>query len=419
MTFIESFRIAWEALVSNKIRALLTMLGIVIGVGSVIGMLAIGNGLLAVVQQDFDSLGVGVFTVTPSINSTESGETARPRLTAADAEALLSSPITTAVKQVAVQYSSQAIVTAPGRDKFYYSTNSVSPSYFAIGDNPLSVGSYFTDSDNTSRARVAVIGSEVATTLFGTERDAWGQQILINGIYFEVIGILEGASAEGASFSSATSTVFVPYLTGRARLFRNNITPRVDINSITVQATSREQIDTAIAQVEELLRQRHNISPNAVDDFSVNNPEDLLETINTVFAGFNAFLGLIAGIALLVGGIGIMNIMLVSVTQRTREIGLRKAVGARRSAILQQFMIEALVICLLGCLLGVSFGYLMSFAGTYVIRNVFFVPGASAVVSMSSIVLSIGISTFIGLVFGFWPAWRASRLLPVQALRSD
>ncbi len=418
MNIIESFRIAWTALLSNKLRALLTMLGIIIGVSAVISMLAIGNGLSNAFQSDFKKLGVGVFYITPDYGSPDAEETRQPRLTAADAEAIVQPGVAPAVKSIAVEYAREAVVSA-GKDRYSYLVRGVTPSYFVIGDNKLGAGQYFTAEQDRERARVAVIGKDVAAALFGGSAGAIGRRITLDGISFDVIGVLTTEPNQAApDFNSPATIVYIPYQTGRARLFRNQLSARVDLDQITVQARSKDDITAAIAQVTPLLRDRHRLTyqPN---DFRIQNPEELLATINATLIGLNAFLGTIAGIALLVGGIGIMNIMLVSVTQRTREIGLRKAVGARRWAILQQFLIESLVLCLAGCGLGIALGYGISFAGTFVIQQVFRLENGYAVITPGSILLATGVSAGIGLFFGFWPAWRAARLQPVQALRSE
>jgi putative ABC transport system permease protein len=418
MNLLESFRIAWTALLANKMRALLTMLGIIIGVSAVISMLAIGNGLSNAFQSDFNKLGVGVFYINPDYGSSDAEETRQPRLTAADAEAIAQPGVAPAVKAVSVEYGRDAIVSA-GRDRYFYSVRGVSPSFFVIGDNQLGAGQYFTAQQDSDRARVAVIGKDVATALFGGINGAVGQRITLDGISFDVVGVLTTEPNQAApDFNSPATIVYIPYQTGRARLFRNELSTRVDLQQITVQARGKDDVAAAIAQVTQLLRERHRLTyqPN---DFQIQNPEELLATINTSLIGLNAFLGTIAGIALLVGGIGIMNIMLVSVTQRTREIGLRKAVGARRWAILQQFLIESLVLCLAGCGLGIALGYAISFAGTFVIQQIFQLENGYAVITPGSILLATGVSAGIGLFFGFWPAWRAARLQPVQALRSE
>src|SRR5262249_24651884 len=281
-------------------------------------------------------------------------------------------------------------------------------------------GQYFTAAHDRDRARVAVIGQDVAKTLFGNLAGAVGQRITLDGVGFDVVGVLTTKPGQaGPDFNSPANLVYIPYQTGRARLFRNEVSSRVDLTQITVQAQDKDQVATAIAQVTALLRARHRLASYQADDFRIENPEQLLATINTTFIGLNAFFGTIAGIALLVGGIGIMNIMLVSVTQRTREIGLRKAVGARRWAILQQFLIESLVLCLAGCGLGIALGYGISFAGTFVIQQVFRLENGYAVITPGSILLATGVSAGIGAFFRFWPAWRAARLQPVQALRSE
>jgi putative ABC transport system permease protein len=418
MNIIEAFRIAWTALMANKLRALLTMLGIIIGVSAVITMLAIGNGLANGIQSDFTKLGVGVFYIQPDYGSPDATETRRPRLTAADAEAIVQSGAAPAVKRIAVDYGRDAVVSA-GRDRYSYTVRGVTPSFFAIGDNELGAGQYFTADQDRERARVAVVGKDIATVLFGGVSSAVGQRITLDGIGFDVVGVLTTKPNQAApDFNSPATIVYIPYQTGRARLFRNELSPRVDLNQITVQAQNKDEISAAIKQVTDLLRARHRLTyqPN---DFRIENPEELLARINTTIVGLNAFLGTIAGIALLVGGIGIMNIMLVSVTQRTREIGLRKAVGARRWAILQQFLIESLVLCLAGCGLGVALGYAFSFAGTFVLQQIFRFENGYAVITPGSILLATAVSAGIGIFFGFWPAWRAARLQPVQALRSE
>jgi putative ABC transport system permease protein len=418
MSILESFRIAWTALMSNKVRALLTMLGIIIGVGAVITMLAIGNGLARGFEAEFNKLGVGVFYITPDNGSEDANDQRQPRLTSADVEAIMASGATPAVGTAAVELDGNGVVSA-GRDRYVYTVKGITPSYFTIADNTLGAGRYYTADEERDRARVVVIGNEVATTLFGSIPGAVGQRVSISDINFEVIGVLTTKPNQASGdFSSPATTVYVPYQTARARLFRNQVSNQLDVSQVTVRARDKDQVSDAIKQVTLLLRERHRLisQPN---DFRIVNPDDLLARINTTLIGLNAFLGTIAGIALLVGGIGIMNIMLVSVTQRTREIGLRKAVGARRWIIMQQFLIESLVLCLIGCTIGVGLGYAASFAGTFVIQQIFRIDNGYAVITPGSIILATAVSTGIGLFFGFWPAWRASRLQPVQALRSE
>ncbi len=420
MNIIESFRIALIALLSNKVRALLTMLGIIIGVGAVVGMLAIGNGLSNYIAKEFNKLGIGVFYISPQVDSSEPDPDLAPRLTADDAEAIMQPGAVTGVTGIAIEYSGNNTIVSAGGDRYFYPVKGITPGHFVITAQDLGAGRYYTEQEERSRARVAVIGYEVAETLYGSIADAVGQRISINGVTFTVVGVITTEPSQvSSSFESPTETVFVPYQTARSRLFRNEVSTRVDVDQITVQAGSVEAVDVAIEQVRALLRERHRLANYQADDFTINNPEEDAANAQATIIGLNAFLGTIAGISLLVGGIGIMNIMLVSVTQRTREIGLRKAVGARQWDILQQFLIEAIVLCFLGGLLGVGLGYLLSFAGTFVLENVFRAEGSQASVSLSAIILATVISTAIGVGFGFFPALRAARLNPIQALRAE
>jgi putative ABC transport system permease protein len=418
MSILESFRVAWVALLSNKVRALLTMLGIIIGVGAVVGMLAIGNGLSNYIEGEFNKMGVGVFYIMPQVDSTATDVDIAPRLTAEDAEAILRPGVAPAVTGVVVEYQNTA-VAGGGGDRYYYPVKGITPSHFTVAAHELAAGRFYTPEDEQERARVAVIGYEVAATLYGSIGNALGQRMTLDGVSFDVVGVIATEpSMVSNDFDSPGETVYVPYQTARSRLFRNQVSTRVDVDQITVQARSVDEVDPAIEQVTALLRERHRLTyqPN---DFRIDNPEEDAANAQATIIGLKVFLGIIAGISLLVGGIGIMNIMLVSVTQRTREIGLRKAVGARPRDILQQFLIEAILLCFLGGAFGVLLGYGMSFAGTFVLEEVFRAEGSRATVSANAIILATTISTAIGVGFGFFPALRAARLNPIQALRSE
>jgi putative ABC transport system permease protein len=416
MNLFESFRVAWSALRTNKLRALLTMLGIIIGVGAVIGMLAIGNGLRQFLDKQFNGLGVGTFYVGPFVNSRKVDDRQPAQLTYADAEAIMQPGAAPAVKALSVEFGSGEIVSA-GQKRFGYNIRGITPSHFTIADNTLAVGRYYTEAEERDAVRVAVIGQQVAERLFGTMSSALGQRITINGVGFDVIGVLATKPAAGPG-GDPRETVYVPYHASRNWLFRNRLSPEIDVGFMVVQARDSSQVDAAIDQVTKLLRDRHRLTYQS-NDFTIINVAQIAATVGAIIGAFNAFLGIVAGISLLVGGIGIMNIMLVSVTERTREIGLRKAVGARRWDILLQFLIEAIVLCLVGGALGIALGYGLSFVGTFVLVNLFEAEGAQASVTLGSILLATLISGAIGVFFGFWPALQASRLNPIEALRYE
>jgi putative ABC transport system permease protein len=421
MNLAESVRIAWQAMMTQKLRALLTMLGIIIGVGAVVGMLAIGNSYARYIENEFNKLGVGVFYVNPTVDSLDTDETLKPRLLAADAEAIMQPGAAPAVEYVVLELTRSGTVSA-GAERYRFGVKGVTTTYFQVGDQELGDGRYFDDSEDRAGARVAVIGDRVATTLFGDIGSAVGNRISINGVQFEVVGVSTTKQNQAAGvlgeFGDPAEQIFVPYLAARNRLYRNEISQEVDVSSMSVRVRDPQLMDEGIRQVTAVLRQEHRLTYQN-NDFSITNPEQILSQFNTITAGFSVFLGVIGGISLLVGGIGIMNIMLVSVAQRTREIGLRKAVGARRSDILMQFLIEAVVLCLVGGALGVGLGYLFSFGGSYLLVLLLQDPTAQATVSMSSIILATSISAAIGIFFGLFPAMRASRLDPIKALRNE
>jgi putative ABC transport system permease protein len=421
MSIAEAFRVAWAAMMTHKLRSFLTMLGIIIGVGAVVGMLALGDGYSKWIDAEFNQLGVGSFYVNPQVDSEDEDETLTPRLTAADAAAIMQPGRAPAVEYIVIELTRNGVVSAGGT-RYLFGVKGVTPTYFTIGDQELGDGRYFTEDEEQAGARVAVIGRLVAETLFGGVDGAVGRRISVNGVPFEVIGVSvtkqnQAAGAVGR-FGDPGEQVYTPYNTARNRLFRNEVDNRVDVSSMTVRARDPNQVDEAIRQVTAVLRDEHRLTyqPN---DFTVTNPSQLAAQFRTVTVGFSAFLGTIGGISLLVGGIGIMNIMLVSVAQRTKEIGLRKAVGARQRDIMWQFLIEAVVLCLLGGLVGIGLGYLLSFGGTFILMNLAQDPTVRASVSLFSIVLATSISAGVGIFFGLFPALRAARLDPIKALRNE
>jgi putative ABC transport system permease protein len=421
MSLLESFRIAWSSMLTHKLRALLTMLGIIIGVGAVVGLLAIGDGYSQWIDAEFDQLGIGTLYVNPQVDRESEDESLRPRLTFADAEVLTAPGRAPLVEFVVVELSRSGVVSAGG-ERFLFGVKGVTSTYFQVGEQELGDGRFFADDEERTSARVAVIGDTVAETLFGGIEGAVGRRVSVNGVPFEVIGVSttkqnQAAGAVGR-FGDPGEQIYVPYSTARERLFRNEVDRYVDISTMTVKVRDPEAMDEAVAQITRVLREEHRLTYQS-NDFTVTNPEQLATQFRAVTVGFSAFLGTIGGISLLVGGIGIMNIMLVSVAQRTREIGLRKAVGAKRRDIMLQFLVEAVVLCLAGGVLGIGLGYLLSLAGTFALYSLSQDPTLRASVSLFSVVLATSISAGVGIFFGLFPAMRAARLDPIRALRNE
>ncbi|NTW00582.1 MAG: FtsX-like permease family protein [Oscillochloris sp.] len=417
MNILESFRISFRALLSNKLRAALTMLGIVIGVGAVIGMLAMGNGFQGFLNSQFDQLGIGTVYVVPFIDTNKVDIQLDAKLNNADAQAILQPGRAPAVQSLAVEWGNDVQVISNGQ-RSTYSVRAISPTFFTISPQKLAAGRLLTTTDDNGRNRVAVIGRDVAEKLYGGQEIAIGQRISLNGVQFDIVGVLASKAGQVSIGADPAEAIFVPYQTGITRLFRNNTNSQIDVSFMTVKATDRTQVDAVIKQVTDILRSEHRLTYQD-NDFTIINPEQFAEQASAVIGAFNAFLGIVAGISLLVGGIGIMNIMLVSVTERTKEIGLRKAVGARRSDILLQFLIEALMLCLIGSGVGILLGYLLSFASTAILVGLFQAEGAQATVSLGNVLLASGIASSIGVAFGFFPALTAARLNPIEALRTE
>jgi len=404
--FWESIIIAYEGLKANKLRAILTMLGIIIGVGAVIAMVSLGLGVQQKVQNSIASLGSNLLIVSPgatsSPGSVKSAAGSNITLTNQDAKAIEKQ--ITGIKYVAPLVSSQYQLIF-GKQNWNSKVQGATPDYMAIQDFKIASGRYFSTSEDESRARVAVVGQTVVTNLFGNINPV-GQTIRIGKAPFRVIGVLasKGQSSMG---QDQDDTVIVPLTTAQERLI--GITY---LNTINVQAESDKVIDQVQQDITKLLRTRHHLAVKADDDFSVRNLTALMSTMQETTGALTLFLGSVAAISLLVGGIGIMNIMLVSVTERTREIGIRKALGATYNNILLQFMIEAIVISVTGGLIGICFGV----AGAYAVS---LVAGWATVISSLAIVAAFSVSVMIGLFFGIYPARKAALLNPIDALRYE
>jgi putative ABC transport system permease protein len=412
MNIIESFNMAIRSLFTNKLRSILTMLGIIIGVGSVIALMSIGRGAQSSMISSFNRMGNNVLSVVPSsgdASSAMSGFTlTTPSLTLDDAKA-----IETAYGVTAVAPVNENFVQVSGNNETTFSVlEGCTPTYLTIMNHTVSAGQFITQHDVSARSLVAVLGSDTASELYGTQNPI-GQTLKIKGYRFTVVGTLEavGGSMMGISLDNL---VYVPITTFQSRLFPQRTPSGEDsVQSISVRTLNVDVIPDTTDEIENLLRRRHRIPADENNDFSIVSQQQMVNTINQVMGIFSLFLGSVAGISLLVGGIGIMNIMLVSVTERTREIGIRKAVGAKRRDILVQFLLESGVLSLIGGVIGVAGGSLIS----YIISQVP-ISGMKieALVTPDIVILSMGVSLIIGLASGIYPAMRAARLNPIDAL---
>ncbi len=410
MNPILAIKEALSSLAMNKLRSGLTILGIVIGVAAVISMLAIGRGAQNQITSSISEMGTNLLTLQ-SGNFTARVSNAKP-LTSDDVKALSNPSAAPDVAAVAAVVSSRFTVSASGETS-NTEVSGVSPENAIISNETVSEGNFITRQQVEKMAMVAVIGQTTATNLFGTTTGVIGKQIRINGQIFKVTGVLE--SKGGSSFGNQDDRVLVPITTAQKRLLRRNPSNRVD--QILISATSADTVDTAQDQVTAIMRARHKLSADAEDDFSILSQETLVSAASDITGILTAFLGGIAGISLLVGGIGIMNIMLVSVTERTREIGLRKALGARKVDILGQFLTESILLSLSGGIIGIGLAWVITQIIVLVASNLGTTLTPS--IGIDAILLATIFSSAIGLLFGLYPSNRAARLQPVEALRYE
>jgi len=397
--------IALRALRRNKLRSMLTALGIIIGVASVVAMVAVGNGAQARIESQVAALGqnlLSIFAGSKNTGGVHSGIGSASTITLADAEAIRRE--VTDVVGISPEVSTTAQAIANGRN---WSTSIVgeSPDYLKIRDWKIDAGEMFTYREVRGAAKVAVIGSKTSRELFGPLNPI-GQTVRVKGIPFVIIGLLESKGA-GMGGQNQDDRLIVPYTTAMKRL-----TGERYLRSINVQIASADRMDSAQQQITSLLRQRHRLTNEKGDDFNIFNQKEIADTVGSISKVITLLLGAIAGMSLVVGGIGIMNIMLVSVTERTREIGIRIAVGAQPVAIKLQFLIEAITLSLLGGIIGVI-------AGVGISRLVGVFADFKAIVSPGSIFLAFGVSFAIGVFFGFYPAQKAASLDPIEALRYE
>jgi putative ABC transport system permease protein len=406
MIGLEMLRIAWSGITANKLRSGLTILGMTIGVASVIVLIAVGNGSSKAVASRIQSLGTNVLVVQGSggfRGGARASTASAVSLTKADAQALQSPSLAPEVKSASPVVNATGVKLVSGGSSYEPSSFvGTTPSYLTAHSYKVAEGAAFTEADVSAHKRVAVVGREVVQELFAGVSPV-GQSMKVNGSNYEVVGVLAKKGTNGAT--NEDDVVMAPITT-----VQSSLTGTGPIDSITVQANSESSLNAAEAEVTQLLEERHKIKNTAEPGFNVLNQGSLLETSSSTSSVFTTLLGEVAAISLLVGGIGVMNIMLVSVTERTREIGIRKAIGARRSDILTQFLTEAVLVSLFGGLTGVLVG---------VLGSQFEIAGVRPEIATYSIFLAFGAAALSGLFFGTYPAARAARMRPIEALRFE
>ena len=400
----ESFLMAWASLVANKLRSLLTMLGIIIGVAAVIALVSIGNGVKQDIENSISSLGSNLLVVMPGAPRTPGvrpSQGSMKSLKISDYEAIAKLE---GVKAASPMTNGSYVVIYQNKN-WTTSVAGVNSNFQDVNNWTMTSGRFFSDKNVQNRERVAVVGQTVVKNLFADE-DPVGKEIRVKNIPFRVIGVLK-SKGNGTMGNDQDDTVLIPYTTSMERV------EGIDyLRMVYVVAKDDEGIDRLQADIENLLRVRHNIKDTNLDDFNIQNMKSIMETVAQTTGTFTLFLGAVAAISLVVGGIGIMNIMLVSVTERTREIGVRKALGATYSVIVTQFLIEAVVISLIGGFIGIAFGIGAS-------KVIGMVSGMSTVVSVPTIIMSFAFSMAIGLIFGIYPARKAAKLNPIDALHYE
>ena len=426
MKLYDSFRSALQSLVVNKLRSALTMLGVIIGVAAVIAMVSVGNGASQSVQNTILNLGSNLVTVSPSFgsdNGLKGAGAQAQNLTLDDMRSIRDQLGASIAAAEAEQQAGRWQVTAAGQNT-NTSVTGVTEDYPIVRDWGLDSGDFFSTSDLNLNAQVAVLGATTATNLFG-DVDPVGQTVQLRQAFggggqggsaqrarilnFRVVGVL---GVKGSTFGLIRDDqILVPLTTAE-----HVLTGRLNqVSQIVIKATSSDTMDLTTSDVNNILLQRHNIADPATADFTVTNQNDTLAALSSVTGTFTLLLGAIGGISLLVGGIGIMNIMLVSVNERTREIGIRKAVGARRGDILNQFLIEAVALTGLGGVIGILLGW----AITFVVHQIPQAASLPLLITSGTVIIAVGVSVAIGVVFGLYPAMRAARLHPIQALRYE
>jgi putative ABC transport system permease protein len=414
MKIIKYLQVALESIIAHKMRAILTMLGIIIGVAAVLTTMGIGRGAAANITERIESQGTNLLFVSPGASNTgglSGGSGSAGTLTIGDAEVLMDKDLHPAIALVAPEYGANARLVYEDTNT-QNQVNGVTTEYVKVRNLEVASGRFLTAEDIGQQNQVVVLGSELAADLFAAENPV-GLSVRIDAQPFQIVGVLEESGGFGRN--TPDEQAFVPIGIAQGRLFN---APRYrgeyTVSSLNIQAAGVEVVDAAEKQIETTLRLRHNLSADDENDFNIFNQASLLETAADISQTLTIFLGAIGAISLLVGGIGIMNIMLVSVTERTREIGLRKAVGAHDGDILLQFLVEALVLCFLGGLFGVGLAH-----GIVALLGQIPTFTFSVLIQTDSLALALGFSLLAGLIFGIYPAMRATQLDPIEALRTE
>ncbi len=399
------FKEIFWTLSGNKVRSGLTILGIVIGIASVITMVGIGQGAKKSIENSIESIGSNLIMVMPGSQrggAVSQGRGSSQTLTLEDANAIKQIQ---GVKAVAPEVSRRYQITAKGQNTNTQVIGTVND-YLMTRNLKMNIGSFFNDQQVKSSAKIAILGSTTRDDLFGINVNPVGQSIRINKVEFRIIGVTEAKG--GSGFSNPDDAIYIPLTSAQYYLSGDKY-----VNSISITASDQSLMASVQEQITELLLKRHNISDFSQADFSIMNQNDIIATATSITSTFTILLSSIAGISLLVGGIGIMNMMLTTVTERTREIGLRKAVGIKKIYINLQFLAEAVALTFLGGVFGILLGFLSSFAVS------FFVSSLSTEISLSAVLLAFGVSASVGIIFGFYPARRAANLSPIEALRYE
>jgi putative ABC transport system permease protein len=410
MKVLEFLSTAWTSVATHKLRSFLTILGVVIGVAAVIILMSVGKGATAQIESNFTRLGTNIIYVQPGSTSTSgvrSGFGSATTLTYEDSEAITEN---VANIEAIAPYSSTGSQVIAGSENVRAQITGVTPEYQAVFKVSVAEGDFITTYQYSRKSKVALLGSEVAVTLFG-EDDPVGQKIRMNNNVFTVVGVLEST---GSSMQNSTDQLILIPLSTLQGMMSRSLTTSGDhiVSQIVLTVTDKKYLDQVKTDITTLLETRHKIELGADDDFSLSTMDELLSTITQSTQTMTLLLGAIASISLLVGGIGVMNIMLVSVLERRREIGVRKALGARESAIWGQFLVDSALLTFAGGIIGVAIGW----GGSYLVDRL---GTMDTLVTPDIVILAVAVSVGIGLFFGFYPAWQASRLDPIQALRSE